>query len=120
MQTWQSLKWLNRHGGSIALALMLFGFCAAAHVMAHNAMQMAGRHFVLMDSKTVTRMAIIDYIDAHPRVVLAYLILVTASLFRLELTRAPRWLVWCALIALALPGFAYAYGCFRIGAKVIF
>jgi hypothetical protein len=110
----QPITWFRQHGPSSVVAPLLFAFCAAAHTVTCIAVQAAGSQVTLVNSKTVTRLAIIDFIDTHPWHAFGYLAFVLVCLLRLELRHSPGWLTWSVLVFLGLPFVAYAYGCIRV------
>ena len=82
-------------------------------------MEMASRHFAIMDDRTVHEMGLIDFIHGDLWIVAAYVAVFVASLIWLEFRTAPRWAVWITFIVFALPLLAYARACLHIGNKFI-
>ncbi len=113
------LKRINRHGGSVASLVVLFGMIAFTHWSARLRMDMASRQFAIMDDRTVREMSVIDFIHGHLWIVVAYAAVFLACLLWLEFRAAPRWTVWVTFILLALPSLAYAWACLHIGNKFI-
>ncbi len=119
MSIQEHLKRINRHGGSIAALVVLFGLFAFSHWYARLRMEMASRHFAIMDDRTVREMSVIDFIHGHLWIVVAYAAVFVACLIWLEFRAAPRWAVWATFIALALPLFVYDRACLHVGSKFI-
>jgi hypothetical protein len=115
----EHIKRINRHGGSVASLIVLFGVIAFTHWSARWRMDMANRQFAIMDDRTVREMSAIDFIHGHLWIVVAYAAIFLGCLIWLEFRAAPRWAVWATFILLALPSLAYARACLHIGNKFI-
>jgi uncharacterized membrane protein YecN with MAPEG domain len=114
-----TLKRINRAGGSVASLVVLFGIIAFTHWSARLRMDMASRQFAIMDDRTVREMSVIDFIHGNLWIVAAYIAVFLACLLWLEFRAAPRWAVWATFIVLALPVLAYTRACLHIGNKFI-
>ena len=113
----EGLKRINRHGGSVASLVVLFGAIAFTHWSARLRMNMAGRQFALMDDRTMRELSVIDFVHSHWWIVAACGVVFLTCLIWLEFRAAPRWAVWATFIMLALPLLAYAWACLHIGNK---
>ena len=101
------------------LVVLLLGACAFADFMARIRMDMASRHFAIMDDRTVRDIRFIDFMHAHLWMVIAYMVVFLGSLLWLECRAVTRWSVWVTFIVLALPALAYGSACLHIGNKFI-
>src|SRR6266516_669880 len=101
MSIGEHLKRINRHGGSVASLVVLFGLFAFSHWYARLRMEMANRQFAIMDDRTVRDTSVIDFIHGHIWIVVVYAAVFAGCLIWLEFRAAPRWAVWATFIALA-------------------
>ena len=60
-------------------------------------------------------MTLIDFINGHGWMAMAYVAVFLGSLVWLEMRGAPRWSVWTTFLILSLPCFAYLRACLYIG-----
>jgi hypothetical protein len=119
MRVSRALSGLNRHSASVFLLALFLGFCVLAHFTALARMEGAGRHFAIMDARTVREMAVIDFVHGNVWIVIAYTVVFAGSLLWLEIRGFARWWLWAAFAVFALPCAAYSWGCVHIGGKFI-
>ena|SRR5437867_1950087 len=119
MSIQEHIKRINRRGGSVASLVVLLGGVAFAHWSARLRMDMAHRHFAIMDDRTSREMMIIDFIHGHVWILAAYAAVFLFCLLWLEFRTAPRWAVWVSFAVFAMPFLAYAVACLHIGNKFI-
>jgi hypothetical protein len=108
---WRAAKWINRHGTSAALLLLLVGGCAYAHLVAATKADLLREVAMNMDPASLRRGAGIEFIHNHWWFVLPYLAVFGGSVVWLEARNAPRWAVWTVFMVLAVPCFMYAWAC---------
>jgi hypothetical protein len=108
---WLAIKWINLHGTSVALMLLLVGACAWAHLLAAGKIEILRGQVIQVDSLSLRRIAGIEYIQNHWWFVLPYLTLFAGNLIWLEARKAPRWAVWVVWVVLAAPCLGYLWAC---------
>ena len=108
---WLAIKWINLHGTSVALMLLLVGACVWAHLLATGRLEILREQVVQVDSLSLRRIAGIEYIQNHWWFVLPYLTLFSGNLIWLEARKAPRWAVWVVWVVLAAPCLGYIWAC---------
>ena len=109
--TWPALQWINLHGTSVALMLLLVGACAWAHLLAAGKIEILRGQVIQVDNLSLRRIAGIAYIHHHWWFVLPYLTLFAGNLVWLEARSAPRWMVWVVWVVLAVPCLGYLWAC---------
>lgn len=102
-QLWRAIQWINRHGTSAALLLLLLGACALAQSLAATKIEIERGLGIGMDSLSLRRAAGIEFIHRHWWFALPYVTRFVGSLIWLEARSAPRWAVWVVFTALAVP-----------------
>ena len=107
----KTVTWLSRHAESLLVAFCLFEYCAIVHYLALGSMEKHSRYFASMDDKAAKRMAIIDLLQGHGWMVLAYALVFLGCLCWMERRSTPRWAFWTSFSAMAAPCLLYCWGC---------
>lgn len=115
----EAYRRLNRHGASSILSILLLGIVGFTDFMAWTRMELCQRQFLLMDSRAIHEIAVIDFIHAHIWLVCGYIVLFLASLLWLEVRSASRWIVWLTFVLFAVPSVIYGAACAHISNKFI-
>ena len=108
---WRAIRWINRHGTSSALLVLLLAACAFGHLFAAAKIDILRGLVINMDSLSLRREAGIQFIHNHWWFVLPYVTLFGGSLVWLEAREAPRWSVWSVFAVLAVPCLMYMRIC---------
>jgi hypothetical protein len=111
MSLWRAAQWLNRHGTSWALLVLLLALCAFAHFLAATKIEVLRGLPLEMDAQSLRREAGIQFIHQHWWFVLPYVTFFAGSLVWLEAREAPRWSVWSVFAVLAIPCLMYLCIC---------
>jgi hypothetical protein len=101
------LNWANRNAGPFGVFILVFVGCVFLHFVAHFKMEMANRHFVVMDARAIYEMRTIDFIETHRWLALVYAGTSVFTAIWLTVKFAPRWLFQLCAIAYALPCAIY-------------
>lgn len=115
----QRIQWLNRHGASSALLVLLLLFCALMHYSALAKIEILSPISPASEPRLFRSMVGVQYFDAHWWYALPYLVIFFGTLICLETRNAPRWAVWITFLFLALPFLGYAWACVRIANRLI-
>ena len=105
----------NRHPASTIPLAALLGACVFAHLAALSWMETPGRQVASLPARTVRCMTLIDFINNHGWMALAYVATFLGCLVWLEIRAAPRWSVWTTFVILSLPCLAYLRACLYLG-----
>ena len=111
----QSVRVIRRHGGATALLgfLLLLGF--VLHCVAASKIQiLAGLNFPGWEPRLPRNMAGIEFFQGNPWFALPYLAFFLGTLIYAEARAIPRWALWSAFWALALPLAGYMWTCWRV------
>ena len=89
------------------------------HFIALLKMDMANRHFIVMDARAINEMSAIDYIDSHRWIAFIYFgaILLIGAWFTIRM--APKWIFRTASLAFSLPCMIYLRICVDIDWKLV-
>ena len=115
MKPSSTLKWINQHGASFALAALLVGLCALFHRGAFSTTQMIGIPSPAeVNSGFERNLVLIDFINKNWDLVAYYLTLFAGSLVYMELRNNPRWAKCSCWIIFAAPCIMYLRICSRV------
>ena len=102
----------------LLLWVLLLGLCLFANQLALFRMEFRDS-FVLINSRTIHNMALIDFINGRPNLAGGYLLLTLAVLTFCAWRKHPPWSVWVTSAAFAAPCFLYADVCGYISFKIV-
>lgn len=99
--------------------MALCGACIFAHSVALVRLEMLAPSLSLKPA-VAARSGFIQYVDAHPWVVLPYLGVWVGALLWLQIRKSPRWSLRLTFLLLALPVLGYLWICFRVATQAFF
>ncbi len=105
------LKTIGRHANVHICLTAVFAFTWFLHYMAAMRMAMSDRQFTVPNSRTMRTMALIDLVDAHYGLAIAYAILTFAAVAFLQIRGRPSWTCWLAGAVFGVPCVVYWFGC---------
>jgi hypothetical protein len=113
------LQWANHNAASFGFLFLLFVGCAFFHFVAHFDMGMASGHLLVFDARAIYEMKVIDFIEAHLWIALAYFGATLLTFIWLTIRMVPRWMFRISSAAYALPCIVYFLMCRHIADKLI-
>jgi hypothetical protein len=115
----ESLRWFNHNGASLGAIILLAGMCALLHFFAELKLEMSNRRFLLMDARAIREIKLIDFMDAHYWIAIAYFAACFGMLMWLKLRCVSWYYSRLAFAMLALPCVAYVWACMHIWGKFV-
>jgi hypothetical protein len=108
----------KRSWNGIVLWLVLLWLCAFCYGLA--LLRMEFRHaFALLDERAIRRMALIDFVHAHPELTAGYALIFLAAILQGVWRRHPRWARHAAFAGFAAPCIVYLCVCAQISQKIV-
>ena len=105
--------------GQTWAVLFVLSLVTLLHFDAHSRMELAHRHFAIMDDKTISEMKIIDFLHDNYWIAIAYGVTYLGFMLSLVRRNQPRWIIWGTFLLLMQPALPYMAICFKIGGKFI-
>ncbi|MGA2035641.1 MAG: hypothetical protein ABSG68_25615 [Thermoguttaceae bacterium] len=112
-------KAINKHGAIYGYLALFFAFCWFIHFAASMKMEGCNRQFALMNDRTLRAMALIDWVPTHSWLVLAYVLLVVASVAFLQVRGQRSWTYWATAVVYCIPCVVYWLPCAYIAGKLL-